>query len=111
MRVTVLNRGGLAVFGGHYDHHADAAIVTARDDETVALVIEYPSAPTAPSVSTSGLDCTTPAIVSGKNQITATLSGITECGYADITATVGGTQRIVRIKGKSPTWTERYPTG
>lgn len=108
MRITVLNRGGLGVYGGHYDPHQDAAIVQARDDETVSLIIEYPLAPTSPTKTESGISCTTPT-VSGST-ITATLSDIQECGYVEITATVGGALRTVRIKGRAQTLAERYDT-
>lgn len=110
MRITVLNRGGLGVYGGHYDPHLDAAIVQARDDETVALTIEYPSAPTSPTKTESGLSCTTPTVTSGTSLVTCTLSAITNEGYVDITATVGGEARTVRIKGKAMSLVERYPT-
>jgi hypothetical protein len=109
MRITVLNRGGLGVFGGHYDPHADEAIVTAREDETVSLTIEYPSAPTAPAVSdSSGISCTTPVVTSGTNKITAALSAIQDCGTVDISATVGGATKIVRIRGRAWTSIDRY---
>ena len=100
MRITVLNRGGLAVIGGHYDPHADEAIVTARDGETVALTIEYPSAATAATITVAGMTATT-ANVSGL-KLTATLSEIVDQSYADVQATVGGRVVMVRIRGRAP---------
>lgn len=102
MRITALNRGGLAVFGGHYDPHRDEAIVLVRDDtESVAVTVEYPSAPTSPAKTTSGLTSTTPTVTSGTNKITFTLSAMQDGGYADVTATVGGASRKIRIRARS----------
>lgn len=108
MRITVFNRGGMAVYGGHYDSREDEAIVTARDGETVALTIEYPSAPTSPTKAESGITSTTPAVTSGTNKVTASLSSIQDAGYVDFTATVGGASKTIRVRGKSQTEVERY---
>jgi hypothetical protein len=108
MWITVLSRGGLAVYGGVYDPHLDAAVVTARDGETVPLIIDYPEAPSAPTKTESGISSTTPTVSGTK--LTATLSAIQEEGYVDITATTGGAQRTVRIKGRSRSEVERYET-
>lgn len=103
MRIHVHARGGLSVYGGHYDPHRHEAIIErSREDETVALTIEYPSAPTSPSVEVSGISCTTPAVTSGTNKVTATLSGLDNNGYADISATVGGALKKIRIATSSP---------
>lgn len=110
MRITVFNRGGLGVFGGHYDPHTDEANLQIRGAETVALTIEYPTAPTSPSKAEKGITSTTPAVTSGTNQITATLSAIQDNGYVDITATVGGVSRTVRIRGRSVLEVDRYET-
>ena len=106
MRITALARGGLAVYGGHYDPHQDAAIATVRDGESVAVFIAYPTAPSAMSTSASGISATTPA-VSG-NSATLTLSGLQDCGYLDVLATVGGAIRTVRIRAKSQAYAARY---
>ena len=106
MRVTVLARGGLSVYGGHYDPHANEAVVLIREDETVALTIEYPTAPTSPSKTTDGLACSTPAVSSLK--LTATLTGINDGGYADISATVGGVIKTVRVRARSTAQTDGY---
>jgi hypothetical protein len=110
MRLTVFSRGGFSVYGGGaiaYDPHTNEAVISARDGETVTLTIEYPSAPTSPTTSGDGISATTPVITD--NTITTTLSGITEAGSIDITATVGGEAKTIRIRGVSPSDTERYP--
>lgn len=96
MRITALNRGGLAVFQGHYDPHRDEAIITVHDGETRTLVIEYPSVPSSVSASGDGITATSPT-VSG-NKATTTLSGLDDGGSIDITATVQGQIRTVRIR-------------
>lgn len=106
MRISVLARGGLSVHGGDYDPKGDQAIVQTREGETVSLTIEYPSAPTAMTKAESGVSCTTPAISGSK--ATATLSGIQDEGYVDISATVGGERRVVRIRGRADVETDRY---
>lgn len=108
MRITVLARGGLSVYGGHYDPHTDEAIVEGREGETVALTIEYPSAPTSPTKTADGIACTTPAVTSGTNKVTATLSSLQDGGYVDITATVGGASVTVRIRARVNSDADRY---
>lgn len=108
MRITVFSRGGMSAYGADaYDPHTNEAVISARDGETIALTIEYPSAPTSPTTSSDGISATTPAI-SG-NTITSTLSGVTDGGSIDITATVGGEVKTIRLRGRSPNETERYP--
>lgn len=108
MRITVLARGGSAAYGADaYDPHTNETLVSAREGETIALTVEYPSPPTSPTVSTDGISATTPAI-SG-NTLTTMLSGIDEDGTLEITATVGGAVKTIRIRGRSPSETERYP--
>lgn len=106
MRITALSRGGLGVFGGHYDPHRDEAIVTCRDGETEAVAVEYPSAPTSVSTAASGITATTPTI-SG-NVVSLTLSGLNDGGHVDVTAAVGGAVRLVRIRARSQTTVDRY---
>jgi hypothetical protein len=108
MRITVFSRGGMSAYGADaYDPHTNEVVISARDGETVALAVEYASAPTSPTKTGDGISATTPAI-SG-NTITTTLSGITDGGSIDITATVGGEVKTIRIRGRSPDETERYP--
>jgi hypothetical protein len=106
MRITALSRGGLAVYGGLYDAHRDEAVVQTRDGETEAVTIEYASAPTAITTLASGITTTTPAASGSK--ATMTLSSLQDGGYLDITATVGGEARLVRIRARSQTGVDRY---
>lgn len=106
MRITALRRGGLAVFGGHYDAHRDEATVTCRDGETEAVTIEYASPPSAITTTGTGISATTPSI-SG-NKATLTLSALQDGGRLDIKATVGGEAHIVRIRARSQTGVDRY---
>lgn len=106
MRITALSRGGLGVYGGHYDPHRDEAIVATRDGETEAVAIEYPSAPTSVTTTVSGVMATTPTI-SG-NVVSLTLSGLNDGGHVDVIATVGGAVRLVRIRARSQTAVDRY---
>lgn len=100
MRITVFSRGGMSVYGGLHDPHRNEAVVLARDDtETVAVTIEYPAAPSSPTKTTSSLTSTTPT-VSGK-KITCTLSAMKNGGYADISATVDGALKKVRIRART----------
>lgn len=109
MRITFLARGGLSVYGGIYDPHRNEVVLYARDGETSAVTIEYPDAPTAATVALDGVGSTAPAI-SG-NKVSLTLSGIQNGGKADITATIDGEARIVRIRGRAPAPVDRYDIG
>jgi hypothetical protein len=109
MRITALARGGVSVYGGHYDPHRNEAIVSTRDDEIIAVVIEYPSAPTSPTVTVSGMSATSPT-VSG-NKVSFTLSGISDAGRADVLATVGGEARKIVIRSEARSLTDRYEFG
>lgn len=106
MRITVLARGGLAVYGGSYDPHRNEVAINARDGESVGVTIVYPSTPTVTSASASGITASTPAVSSSK--LTTTLTGIQDGGYVDITATVGGEVRVIRIAARSRTPVDRY---
>jgi hypothetical protein len=106
MRISVLSRGGLAAYGASYDPKCDEIIANVRDGETISATIEYPSAPTSPTADTSGLTCSAPAI-SG-NKLTFTLTAINDAGRADITATVGGATKTVRIVANQAAEPTRY---
>lgn len=106
MRITVHSRGGMSVWGGDYDPKRDQAYVQTREGETVALTIEYPSAPTAITKTGSGIASTTPAVTGVK--ATATLSAIQDEGYLDISATVGGEVRVVRIRARADSDVDGY---
>ncbi|MDP1873647.1 hypothetical protein [Phenylobacterium sp.] len=94
MRIQVLARGGLSVYGADYDAKRNAATINPLEGETTPALIEYPSAPTSVSTEGSGLSATTPT-VSG-SQLSTTISG--ERGYVDIAATFGGARRTIRIQ-------------
>ena len=96
MRVSVLSRGGLAVFGGLYDPHADEAVFSFRDGETKSVLVAWPSTPTNVAAAASNITASTPT-TSGLNT-RLTLTNISEAGYVDISATVGGQTRTARIR-------------
>lgn len=96
MRITALSRGGLGVFGGHYDPHKDSAILTMRQGESRTITIEYASSPSEVAISTSGFTTTAP-VISG-NKASFNVSGVSDRGLLDITAIVGGEVRDIRIR-------------
>lgn len=98
MRVSVLSRGGLAVFGGLYDPHEDEAVFSFRDGESKALLIAWPSTPTSVTKSAANLTASTPS-TSGLNT-SLTLTAMSDNGYVDVSATVGGEIRTVRIRAR-----------
>lgn len=102
MRVSVLSRGGLAVFGGLYDPHEDEAVFSFRDGETKAVLVAFPSAPT--SVTASATNCTASTPTTSGNNVSLTISAMSDRGYVDVTATVGGEIRTARIRanGRAP---------
>ena len=106
MRISVLSRGGLGVQGGSYDPKANEARADLRDGETIAVTIEHPSAPTSPTASTNGMTCS--AITTSGNKLDFTLSAIRDGGYADISATVGGVTKTVRIRANEMAERDRY---
>lgn len=96
LRITALNRGGLAVYGpGHYDAKNDQAVIETLDGETLAVQIEYPSAPSSLMSVENGVSAGSIS-VSG-NVASFLLSDITEGGGVSINASVGGATRIVAI--------------
>lgn len=108
MRITVLARGGLAVYGGSYDPHRNEVAINTREGESVGVTIAYPSTPSSTSRSASGLTASAPAVSGSK--LTTTLTSISDGSYVDITATVGGQVRVIRITARSRTPMDRYET-
>jgi hypothetical protein len=108
MRIHVHAKGGLSVYGGHYDPRTNEATFLAREGDGVALTIEYPSAASAASIETSGLTASA-ASVTG-SVLTATLTDIVSGGYADVIATFGGTVRTVRVVAGCSPESEAYPS-
>lgn len=96
MRVSILSRGGLAVFGGLYDPHADEAVFSFRDGETKSVLVAWPSTPTNVAAAASNITASAPT-TSGLNS-RLTLTNISDAGYVDISATVGGETRTVRVR-------------
>lgn len=112
MRIYVMNRGGLSVYGGLYDPHRNEAVVLVRDeDESISVTIEYHDVPSSPSATASSLTCSTPTLTTGTNKLTATLSSINDGGYVDISATVGGETKKVRIRARSQKAPDTYDEG
>lgn len=96
LRITALNRGGLAVYGpGFYDPRNHQATITTLDGETLAVQIEYPSAPSSLIATESGMSVGSIA-VSG-NVASFLLSSIECGGSVSISGTVGGAERTVSI--------------
>jgi hypothetical protein len=107
MRITIHARGGFSVYGGSRDPRTNEALVYARDGETVALTIDYPSAPSSLTKSEDGISATTPTITG--DTASTTLSSIQDGGTIDITATVAGEVRIVRVRGVAQSEADLYP--
>lgn len=100
MRIILLSRGGLSIYGiGHYDAHTDEAVITAGQNETRAVTIDWGAAASSVSKQESGIAATSPVTTGAKT--TLTLSGIKDGGYIDVLATVAGEVRKVRIRGRS----------
>lgn len=95
MRITVLNRGGLAVYGGHYDAKNDTAILETNQGETVVVQLEYASPPSSMAAREAGIS--SGAISISGNVATVTLTDIQVGGRIGITATVDGAARVVNI--------------
>jgi hypothetical protein len=108
MRVSVLNRGGLAVFGGSYDAKRDEAVFASIHDDTVPVTLEYASAPSSPTVTTSGMVASEPAAAG--NLVTVTLSYIGEGSTAMVRAIVGGQVKNVLIRQQGPVFRDGYDT-
>ncbi|MDM8352889.1 hypothetical protein [Brevundimonas diminuta] len=90
MRITVINRGGLSVYGGSYDPRRNAAVTDKTTQQTVT--VEFPQAITAATLTGDGL--TVGSVTVEANKATFTISG---CGSADLIATMGDERPAVRI--------------
>ncbi len=107
MRVTILRRGGLSVFGqGFYDPHMDEAVVPSRENETKAVTIDWGATATSVTKAESGITSTDPATSGAKT--TATLSGMVDNGYVEFQATVSSEIRKVRIRARSADTMDGY---
>ncbi len=94
MRITVLRRGGLAVYGGSYDARRDVAIADTANDQTVKLV--FPDTITALTITNSGLSNGS-ITISGKTA-TFTVSG---AGCLTAVATMGNERPSVTIEAET----------
>jgi len=95
MRITVLQRGGLSVFGGSYDAKRD--VVKAETDQQQTVIIDFPSTVTALSQSESGIDA---GSVSGLPSTKATFT-ISGSGSLECIATMGSERPRVVIQAES----------
>lgn len=98
MRITALARGGLSVHNGFYDPRTNEAVLRCRVGETFALVIEYPSAPTSMATSGAAFEATVPEISGNKATIYLIPAQANES--MDVTASVGGASRTVRLRAE-----------
>ena len=94
MRITVLQRGGLSVYGGSYDPKRNVAKTDTDQQQTVEII--YPATITAVALSEDGIDAGTPAVSGTK--ATFTISG---SGSLSIIATMGDERPRVVIEAES----------
>lgn len=94
MRITVLKRGGLSVFGGTYDASCNAARTDTDQQQTVELV--FPETITALTLSENGISAGTVTISDTKASFTISGSGSLEC-----VATMGSERPKVTIQAES----------
>lgn len=91
MKITVLARGGLSVYGGSYDAKRNGAIADTDQQQTV--VISYPTTITASTVTNDGLTLGSRTI--SANTLTFTLAGN---GSVEVIATMGDERPSVTIE-------------
>lgn len=77
MRITVLKRGGLSVYGGTYDAKTNVARTDTDQQQTVTLV--FPETITALALTEDGIDAGTVTITSPQASFTISGSGSLEC--------------------------------
>ena len=94
MRITVLKRGGLSVFGGTYDAKANVARTDTDQQQTVELV--FPSTITALALTENGIDAGSVTISTTKATFTISGSGSLEC-----VATMGSDRPKVTIQAEA----------
>lgn len=101
MRVTVLKRGGLSVFGGTYDASRNVARTDTDQQQTVELV--FPETITALALSENGISAGTVTISVTKATFTISGSGSLEC-----VATMGDERPKVTIQAETQGSTDGY---
>lgn len=94
MRITVLRRGGLSVYGGSYDAKRNVAICDTATDQTVTII--YPDPITQASIQAGGGFDAGSVTVSGK-KATFTISGT---GSLTVIATMGDERPTVTIEAE-----------
>lgn len=94
MRITVLKRGGLSVFGGTYDPRANVARTDTDQQQTVEIV--FPDSITALALTENGIDAGTVTISTTKATFTISGSGSLEC-----IATMGSERPKVVIQAET----------
>jgi hypothetical protein len=93
MRITILKRGGLSVYGGFYDAKRNVAVADSATQQSVQLL--YPETITALAITSDGLSAGS-VNVSGK---TATFT-ITGQGWLEAVATMGADRPSVTIEAE-----------
>lgn len=94
MRITVLKRGGLSVFGGTYDAQTNRA--KTDTDQLQSVEIIFPETITALALTENGIDAGTVTIASPKATFTISGSGSLEC-----IATMGAERPKVVIQAET----------
>jgi hypothetical protein len=95
MRITVLNRGGLAVYGGSYDPKRRAAIADTDQQQTVEII--YPATITALAITQDG-EMTIGTVTISGTKATFTISGT---GSLEAIATMGDERPKVVIEAET----------
>ncbi len=91
MRITVLRRGGLSVYGGSYDTRKNAAIADSATTQAVEVV--FPDEIQSASFGHGGVTISNPAISGAK--VSFVMSGH---GSLSLIATMGDERPAVRIE-------------
>lgn len=94
MRITVLKRGGLSVYGGTYDAQTNRAKTDTDQQQTVELI--FPETITALALTENGIDAGSVTISSPKATFTISGSGSLEC-----IATMGSERPKVVIEAET----------
>jgi|GEM_PF-4681691 len=95
MRITVLRRGGLSVYGGSYDAKRNVALCDTANDQTVTII--YPDAITSASIQAGG-GFDAGSVVVTDNKATFTISGT---GSLTVIATMGDERPTVTIEAET----------
>jgi hypothetical protein len=94
MRITVLKRGGLSVYGGTYDAQTNTARTDTDQQQTVELI--FPETITALALTENGIDAGSVTISTTKATFTISGSGSLEC-----IATMGSERPKVTLQAET----------